>query len=565
MNGTAFKQYKALIKALAINTFNVGAKKLTRKKSAKVAGAVGMGFAVFFIMAYIAVMSVTMTLAAYDNGVLYEYLYFVLFLGQTAVLFFGGFAAMNYLYFSRDNALLSTLPIGTGTLFAAKFSLTYAAELFFAAIILFPMLTTTGVVGLIYNLGFNWTYFLVEIVAILFVPILPLALITALSMPLMRLVAFFKKRAVGSGIVLAILYTLVFVVYFAVIGSFATISADEETGIITLSEEVINAFRGISKATIFNYPLVNALYCNNTALYTLAYVGGSAVVMAAVIAVSKLFYRKGMSFTQESGASGASKRQKAKAAEYTSASVGKAFFMKEIRTLVKTPMLLMSTIFSMIMGPVLILFVTLISGMNAEEGDSFFSSFGVGMATYMAFIIVAGTNQIALIGFSREGKSLYLVKSLPISVKTLVKAKLLFATIVTLVGSVLVTVVFPFATKAYSPSAIIGIFLITLVGGFGMNCLGLKNDLKNPNLNWNNINELTKNNRRTLKPVLIAVGIGIIYIVLAVVLSLQTAIVGELAYLLYFGICFIPSLILAIVGWNSLMNKPEETFAKIGG
>jgi ABC-2 type transport system permease protein len=181
---------------------------------------------------------------------------------------------------------------------------------------------------------------------------------------------------------------------------------------------------------------------------------------------------------------------------------------------------------------------------------------GLAMITYIGFICLSATNFIATIGFSREGKHFYILKTLPVSTKTLVLGKLIFATAVTAISTLLLGIITPITLGITNPVAIIGLPVSLLIGGFGMNTIGLKNDLKNPNLNWLNINELTKNNKRQLKPVLISVGIGIAYMIFGNILAF-ISMNETLLFTIYFGTLGATGAPLAYFGYKKLMENPE--------
>ena len=84
------------------------------------------------------------------------------------VLFFGAVAVWGYLYFSNDNALLSSLPIKPTLIFSAKFIMSYLSELMFSAFISIPMLTAYGIVCMVQGAGVAWHYFVFMLLGVPF-------------------------------------------------------------------------------------------------------------------------------------------------------------------------------------------------------------------------------------------------------------------------------------------------------------------------------------------------------------------------------------------------------------
>lgn len=559
---TTFMQYKSLLRVLIKNSFNIG--RLTKKggKKGKIVAAVGIGFALVSLCAYAVMMTVMLAFSMGAQGMTKELLYGLLFAGQMVVLFFGTFAVMSYMYFSKDNTLLASLPINSRALFLAKITMAYISEIFFAALIAVPTLTTAGIVGIINGFGIPWYFFLIEILAVIVIPVVPLLLITLLSMPLMYVISFLKRRAFGNGIVMAILYIAVMAMYFLMIGSFSTMTENEQ-GQMMLPAATIGAFKGIKNATIFNYPLVEALTGNSPIVNILIYLGGIAVLLGVSVLLASAFYKRAVAILAEGQVS--SKKSKKTVEFVESGSVFRTFILKEVRTLTHTPVLFMSTILGLVLCPIIIFFMSYTMSPANEAMPGGNKMFMVGMITYISFLLTSSTNQIAVIGFSREGRNLHVLKSLPISVRTIVNGKMAFASAVTVIGALVIGIVFPIASGIRSPIAIIGLPLVTLIGGLGMNCMGLNNDLKNPNLKWNNVSELTRNNRRIIKPMLVAVGVGLLYMVLGIGLSMQAAVQGELLYLLYYGICLVPVSIISVISYKRLYADPEALFDRIEG
>jgi ABC-2 type transport system permease protein len=185
--------------------------------------------------------------------------------------------------------------------------------------------------------------------------------------------------------------------------------------------------------------------------------------------------------------------------------------------------------------------------------------------TYLCLIASFSANQAAVIGFSREGKNLFMLKTLPVSAKAMVDSKFYFATAISVMIAVLAGVTSAVMLKERTAAGIIGLPLTIIVGGIGINCMGLRNDMKNPNLNWTNVNELTKNNMRSMKPMLMGVGIGILYMILGIVFAMQDSLKGELLYTIYYAICNVPLAILAYLCYKRLYDDAEQLLERIEG
>ena len=555
-----FKNTFSLFKILFKNSF-AKSLRLGNKKGQKIAAGIGLAFGLLILLGYIVGITIFITNSAIDAGFHKQLLYLFIALSQFAVLFLGSFASMSYLYFSKDNFLLSSLPLSNNTLFFAKFFMVYVTEFIINAFFALSTFTTYGVVCISNGIGINAGFFILEFIGLFVFPIIPLLIISILSLPLMYIVSFFKKRNISNAIAISILLIFVLCLYFAMIGSFSTMAGNaNEQGIIALSPQFVNMLSNFEKITFFNKPVVEAMLGNKTLINLLIYLAEIIILFSITILLNSLFYKKGVQIILEG--QGSIKKKIQKELVYASSSMKKALFIKELKTLVNTPMMLVTSLLGVILGPIMIVFVFKTGmGSSPEINSEFYS---IGFVSYIVALMVGATNQVAMVGFSREGKNLLILKSLPISSDALVKVKLYFATCINLVTVIIVGILFYFISPSHNIVSTIGIMLVTLSCGFGTNCIGLLSDLKNPNLKWNNITELTKNNKKSLKPVLIVVGIGLTYLIMGSVLS-AIKVEKIWSYLIYFGVCFVVNTILVVLSYKKLFEKPKELLDAVEG
>ena len=565
-----FNRYVALTKILTKDSF--GLTKHTKQqndvgvsKAKKALGKVGLAVVAVLVLIVMIVSTVSMTLSAENSGIVEEMVYGLIAAGQLIVLFFGTILALNTLYFNKDNPLLSSLPIEPSVVFSAKFTVTYLSELAFSALILVPIMTTAGVTLTIVGYAIPWFWYLIEIFAVIVTPVIPLVVVSLISMPLMFLVSYMRNKNTLKTIANLLVYGLSMVIYFAIM-TLAQTTVDEESGMMTSGG--IALFEGIKRATIFNYPLVNAMLGNNAGLNTLYYALGIIALLAVAIVVAGLLYKRALALQSEGGATTDKKKSNKTKKESIKLSIAKSLAIKEFRIILHNSTLLINALMGVFM-PIIIGLIFSLSGvgdasMLGEEGMPY--TFTVSIVTYAFFIVIGVSNPIAPIGFSLEGKNLAVLKSLPISAMDLIRAKLIVSNIFTLVTSISMGVIFPIAGDCLNVSVVIGLTLLMLVGGAGFNALMLKNDLSNPNTEWSNITEITKNNKRTMKPAMLAVCIGILFGAVGIILGLFLPEWSPTAlYALFYGICLVPTSILCVIGYVKLLKNPEKAFRKIGG
>ena len=562
----AIKQYFSLLISLLKNTFSISIKQEKDKsvKGFKRLGKVGVILLALLgggaILAYLVTMSIELTVASINSGTVNELQYAFIALAQITVTFFGIASLISNLYFAKDNKLLLSLPFENGVVFGAKFTLTYMGELLFATLVYLPLVTTSGVVLINHGDDIGWSFFLVEIINLLLLPAFPLLVATLISQPIMWLVSHMKRKSIGNSITMAIFYVAFFVLYFALVMGTSSIG---ENGV--LDSGVISLFVNLKKVTIFNYPLVEALIGNKTALNLLIYVAGVIVAVALATLLSIFFYKKALLKNEEGDGKTI---VKVKNSENKSNTLLKSYMIKDLKMLIHTPQLFINLILLVVLPSVVLFFMRGAFTADAEMAEAMNPNFFlVAMATYLVSLLSCAGNPFAYIGFSLEGKNLYMIKSLPISAKDIIKEKFLFASSITLLASVVLGICYPFASGIKNAVAIIGLPLQGLVTGLSFNAIGLYSDLKQPNLTWTNINEITRNNLKTIKPMMLYLLLSFLYLIIGIIFAVFSEALKLDEYLLmtiYYLICLIAPTIIISIYFKKLFNS-EDLYRKIGG
>lgn len=562
----AFFQYVRLLKASYLN--QRGDRRKRREEAVSKRKGLGkFGFAILYAFGGLAILGFEfsiasqLAMAAVRANAVENTLYVLVGITQLVVLFFGILTSMGYLYFSKDQKLLSTLPFEKGVVFAVKSTQAYLGELLINCIVFIPIAVAYGIICNVYGYALPWTYYLVAVLAAFMTPAVPMLLITLLSLPIMRLVAIFKRRRVGNGIALAVLYLLFMVGYLALVGV-------GSAGEITLGEGALTAFDNVRKATIFNYPIINAMLGNNGWANFFIYFAGIFVLFAVNLLFSLLFYNKILRDSEESGGEVVRKKSRSTAPK----SVFGSFFLKELKTLVSTPTILMSVILGLVMPVLMMAFVkfTFSDISTAEDPVPWMignlDMFSVGFATFIVQLMSVSAGSVNSVGFSLEGKNLPMLKSLPLSPRELVKIKLSFSMVITGIQSILVLIAFPLIMGIHNPIAIIGLPLTVALSGFFSNSMMLYFDLKDPNYTWNNISEITKNNKRMMKPMMIVMAVAFAYFIIAVILGVAGKTLSATAALaIYYGSAIALLGVFSWLSYRKLMERPEYYFAAIGG
>lgn len=543
-----------------------------KKKIAPKIGISLLGLVFVLVVAFMTV-SMTLTAAPYDNGNVVSAL---IGFSQVIVLIFGFAAAVDFLFFSKDTTLLTTLPVSPTAIFLAKTAMVYLTELGLSAVISLPSLITYGILKSVL-VGFQSVgvgYFIYSILSTFLIPLIPLLIIGVFSMPVMYLLSFIKKSEFAN-VIFSIIASLA-LVGFSVGMQFALNpglggSADNAVSMMSF-------FDGFDKAFIFNYPLKMALNAKSAVsiAWFIAYIGVVLAAGAIAVLFANFSYKRVLSKGVESG-SGSSRKKRKTETSYKSYSFTKTFLLKEIRVFFKTPTLLIGFLMSFIMFPLMGVIMGISFGqasgeIPAEEiamFDAISSQMSMTLMLYIGFMLTCTTNMAASVGFSMEGKNFRVLKTLPISGRAVVKLKLMLAFVQTAVSSFLAAVGMLIAMLLSKSDAVsvavatVSVFVVSFIGGCGYDMMALSNDMHKLNINWQNIKQITKNNPAFTGLTFRVMGCGLLFMIVGMIIPIFTELPTVVMICITVGIALVVALSFAVFGYLKLDKDPDKWFAEV--
>lgn len=548
--------YLSVVKLYSKNFFrNPSSSK--RKYSQSIIVAIAM----FPLVVLVCVMLAIISPSARNQGILAELITCVMAASQVMCLFFAIQGILSKLYFAEDNAFLSSLPISPVKVYFAKLSVIYLSELSVSCYVLLPSLYTIGIaanVGAAY--GSICYYFLVPLLVLLS-PIFALSVASILSLPLMWITKFFKRRAVMGTIVSLLLFGLLFTAYYLLIPNLGNVGENAE-----ISNKAAQIIKSVGTLM---YPIKT---CVLTALGIDAGMnfGISAAIIVGLVAIivllTKLFYSKAVSAQLESKSNAISKK-----AGMKSKNMILSMAVRDFKSLSRYPGLALSSFLNIIVAPIMIcvMFYTmedniasLIPATNGMPVNA--ELVNVGMMLLYSLMLNAGLNITASQSFSRDGMQYAIVKHLPISARQVLISKLLLANAVSFVGILVLFVISLAVLKLSWYSALLFVVIMAIIS-VGINAFGVYTDLKKPNLDWKDTSEFKSNNMYVMLSMLICVVIGIVMVVLACTFAATDPILTRTgSETLFWGIAIILSAGITMGLGFILLRKGEALYEKLG-
>ncbi len=413
------------------------------------------------------------------------------------ILFFGVFYVINVFYFADDVENLLPLPLKPSAIIGSKFIVTVIYEYITEIFIMLPLLIVYS-----YKSGATFMYYIYALLIFILVPVVPLSIASIIVMAIMRFTSIAKNRdrfKMVSGIIA--MFTAVS--FNIAIQRFASKTIDPSEvqemfikGQNSLIELVSRIFPGAKFAalSIVNNSNISGLI--NLLIFILI----NAVSFIIFLYIGEMWYFRGVIGISENAA----KRKKVTSDELSRVSIRqsvlKAYTIKELKLLFRTPIYFMNCVLINFILPVLMVLPLITQPQNEGELDSIrvlmrsgaFEGIIVTIG-FAAAIIISTFNSITPTSISREGQNFYVNKFLPVSYKTQIMAKVLSGVIISFIGVVIALI----SAAVFLSIPVHLIFVIAVMSLFGIvftSFTGILIDLFHPKLNWDNEQRAVKQN-----------------------------------------------------------------------
>lgn len=457
-------------------------------------------------------------------------------LSQFLILFLGMPHVINKFYFSKDIDSLLTLPIKATDIMSSKFLSLVVQEY----LIVFPIF-----IPFILNFGFknntSILYWLNSLIVLLLIPIFPLVIITIITMLLMKYTNIGSKKNIFRVVVPVI---FIFLIIFGQLklqqslGNNMDITEEALLKLVEDSNYLIERVGVFFPLGLFGAKFLSGFKVNFILANGAIFIGINIISFLVMILFSKKIYFEGL-------ITGGAVRKKAKnksrniSLKYKKNKPYYSLMKREIISIIKTPVYLLNTIVGMFMMPLILFMMLKTAGENLELINNFY------LDNRLVFLSVIIIGQVGLnlgtsasTSFSREGKSFWLQRTLPIKTEDQIKSRILSSFIVQWIGMIamLITIIY------FSKMSIVDILIVTISGAILLIPsiqINLLVDVSNPKLDWTSPQQAMKQNTN----VIISMGFNFIYLAAISIITyiLYSIIKSELIFLVLsiLGILFI--------------------------
>ena len=475
------------------------------------------------------------------------YIVIAIIFSTLIVVIVGMMQIISSFYFSKEVHILTPYPLKTNNILLSKFFVMYVWQIIIGFFTVLPLFIIYGIktqLGIMGWFGLSVSFMLL--------PIMPLSIIGIIVVFIMRLTNAFRHkdaiRLIGMLGLLAVMLLLQLGIYQF---GFSIPAGQEEA----FFKELLENNRLLIDRIQFIYPVVffviNAIEGKMivSILSLLALLVVSIITVYLFTLALRQWYIN--TYLSEQESIQISKKKVNTNPMSTTLSITKIDFV----TLLKVPIYALNCLSTAIIVPILLIFTYMFSadsiqnieGLINEHKTLFWLMVGVGLGVYTSLSLITSTS------FSREGKTSWIMRTLPIKPKEQIWGRVLTAMISEIAFIVISLVLLVIILKQDYLYVISAVILAIIVSIPLMLC-GLYIDLKRPMLKWDNPQQPVKQNMNALFSILL----GLVYgtIMYGIYYVLQPL---DLSYVILFLGYIIVNFFVSIVVYKILHIQFEES------
>ena len=463
-----------------------------------------------------------------------------IFISLLTILIFGIFQFIGYFYFSNDIKLLTPLPIKPRNYLLSKFLFIYLIELIANLLLVFPFFV-------IYGIKLNVTIYqwLGIIISFLLIPIVPLVIVGFITVLLMSLTNITKNRDTLRIMGYTIILVLTFIFQITVYQNLIPSSPEEQFDLFERLAENSQYF--LDKFALY-YPISKliSLSISGSFVEVILSIIGFLIISFIIIYLFSQFLQRVFinSYLKELDSPLKKKKIREKQVE---GSNNTAFAIAKIdfNTIIKVPIFMFNTVALLIIVPVVLIISTLfMQQSSAGEVNQIVDLiqkyrylFWLGLT--LALVILSTWIPIAPTSFSREGKTNWIMRTLPITAREHIFGRMIVPVITQTIFQLELVIMVWISLYSKGILDIENIYYgliacgLALILSMPLLLAGLYIDLSKPILDWDTPQRAIKQNMN----VLIQMGIGVAY---GTILFLSYQYIFRylplvVVYLIYFG------------------------------
>jgi ABC-2 type transport system permease protein len=406
------------------------------------------------------------------------------------VMLFGIVSLLGLVLNAKDAEAYASMPLRPGAVFAAKFAMVYLTELAFAAVLLIP---ATILYAVLFGAGDIWL-FLRLIPLVLLAPTIPLGAASLVALPLSRLSVLFRRRE-------AVAFVSGLLLIAAALGGNVFLNTTVAAGVEN-PMELLNNTQGLLEVATQAFPparwLANALLMagETPALdFALLALLSAALLLAALVLANRMYLRAVVALGETP-----KKAAKRREGDARQSPVRTALFLRELRSLTRSSVYALNALSGVFIFPIMLFVLPMLRGdrgsmeqlvAGIQQANLRESTMVLLAAALLSF--VGGINPAATTLISRQGRSLSVLRSLPVDLSLLVRSGHLLAMCLSGAAMLLSAAALAYLNLFPLYTVLLGL-CVALSANWGATALSMLPDIQNPKLDWGTEAEAIKQN-----------------------------------------------------------------------
>lgn len=459
----------------------------------------------------------------------------------------------------KDMEVLIAQPISSKTIFIYKIVKIYLYQVFSTMIVLIPV---SIVVSTTSNLDFDIGYAFTIAFQLLLIPMISCGIASMLSIIYNYVMDFIENKFILHLICYVVILGIGFYLYSIFLNLLSTLLQNGDIAYFFELRRILL----INKMANNLFPanlLGNMIIKNNYLLNTIIIIGCSIVCLCIAAFFVGFIYHKILQNKLE----GLNTSLKSLKAAYKEHSQMTSLIEKEFKVVLRTPNYAFQYFATTFTLPFMVyICVNLMKKMFLKIPLLSLISLDYEIALFVISMFMVITNTFCTTNMSRDGKMVYILKTLPLSGKTIVFSKIIFCIIVAEISIVLSAFVL-LVTRYLTIIQALIIFIISSIVSVSEIMLATRRDLNNLSISETENSELDDENTGTsliiFIGILISLVLGVVSTLIKVVIAtLQSSI---LAYIISTASLFLLVSIVFLVSLRYLMKNINEKFHNFEG
>lgn len=504
------------------------------------------------------------SLGALRLGMYAETVAFLILVCQGVVLLFSFQSILRNVFMCADGHRLLCLPLTSATIFAAKLFVAYLFETITSVVMAVALLVPFGI-----GAGFSLSYFLMLLPVTVLLPVLPMFIGILLCIPLSMLLNRLKNHNVLRLVFQVLFFLAAMALYMVFLNSMYKFDGSGNGDVNALVVLLRSLLENISGVVKYVYPVYWMGVAMTSAVWSdvlLGFLGAlvcAAVMFLLAVLCALPMYKRNL-VGQNEGSSGARK----KSVQFKQRGIVAELAVTDAKRMFRDKQFGLPALLGIVMLPIISVFMFV--GFNAgSEGGGALNSFPIyqliAPLALFAYMLLIGmsANPIVMYPISRENRAFYLLKTYPIGLSYIFKAKLLLSSLSILAGYLLTGIL---SGILFDIDWIYVVFMTVSMSlyAFAQMCIVTIFDLKNPKLNWTNFNQSLKNSRTvwqsmlvSLVVILVIAGIGVAFGFWYLYSGIDYIITVMWIAVIVLGVAF------SAVSYKLLISMGKKLFARI--